>query len=238
MGGKKLHILIFGAGSVGCYVGGRLAAGGARVTFIGRARYQEALAQHGLTLTHFAQDKIHVPPEQFNFVTKPESLAQADVVLVCVKSQDSAAAGAEIARHAPKDVLVISLQNGVSNPAVLKRAAPEATILGGVVPFNVTGAGAGAFHAGTEGDLLIEASNDARLDALLAALHAGDQSARSAADIAALQWGKLLINLNNAVNVLHGSTLKLGFADRDYRCLLYTSPSPRDRTRSRMPSSA
>ena len=27
-------------------------------------------------------------------------------------------------------------------------------------------------------------------------------------------------------------------AERDYICLLYTSPSPRDRTRSRMPSSA
>ena len=27
-------------------------------------------------------------------------------------------------------------------------------------------------------------------------------------------------------------------ADREYTCLLYTSPSPRDRTRSRMPSSA
>ena len=27
-------------------------------------------------------------------------------------------------------------------------------------------------------------------------------------------------------------------ADRTYICLLYTSPSPRDRTRSRMPSSA
>ena len=26
--------------------------------------------------------------------------------------------------------------------------------------------------------------------------------------------------------------------DEDWRCLLYTSPSPRDRTRSRMPSSA
>ena len=26
--------------------------------------------------------------------------------------------------------------------------------------------------------------------------------------------------------------------DQDVRCLLYTSPSPRDRTRSRMPSSA
>ena len=28
------------------------------------------------------------------------------------------------------------------------------------------------------------------------------------------------------------------FIDRDNICLLYTSPSPRDRTRSRMPSSA
>ena len=27
-------------------------------------------------------------------------------------------------------------------------------------------------------------------------------------------------------------------ADKSYACLLYTSPSPRDRTRSRMPSSA
>ena len=29
-----------------------------------------------------------------------------------------------------------------------------------------------------------------------------------------------------------------GVADKTYICLLYTSPSPRDRTRSRMPSSA
>ena len=73
----SLHIAVLGAGSVGCYVGGRLAAGGARVTFIGRARYQKALAQRGLTLTHFAQDKTHVPPEAFDFVTKPKGLAGA-----------------------------------------------------------------------------------------------------------------------------------------------------------------
>ena len=30
----------------------------------------------------------------------------------------------------------------------------------------------------------------------------------------------------------------LGFSDPHTACLLYTSPSPRDRTRSRMPSSA
>ena len=34
------------------------------------------------------------------------------------------------------------------------------------------------------------------------------------------------------------NTQKEGFEQMDYACLLYTSPSPRDRTRSRMPSSA
>ena len=36
---------------------------------------------------------------------------------------------------------------------------------------------------------------------------------------------------------LPGPTYARGFL-RSYSCLLYTSPSPRDRTRSRMPSSA
>ena len=39
--------------------------------------------------------------------------------------------------------------------------------------------------------------------------------------------------------LLPGTTLREGWlADRLQSCLLYTSPSPRDRTRSRMPSSA
>ena len=41
---------------------------------------------------------------------------------------------------------------------------------------------------------------------------------------------------------LYGEQLSFGFVDEIaqlyYNCLLYTSPSPRDRTRSRMPSSA
>ena len=41
---------------------------------------------------------------------------------------------------------------------------------------------------------------------------------------------EVLTNLN--ANIILGNTYHL------YICLLYTSPSPRDRTRSRMPSSA
>ena len=37
---------------------------------------------------------------------------------------------------------------------------------------------------------------------------------------------------------IRGGRFVAGFSGEQYACLLYTSPSPRDRTRSRMPSSA
>ena len=47
------------------------------------------------------------------------------------------------------------------------------------------------------------------------------------------QWWKYAGSKEQAVHDLFGLS-----ATRYYHCLLYTSPSPRDRTRSRMPSSA
>ena len=40
------------------------------------------------------------------------------------------------------------------------------------------------------------------------------------------------------IKILPGDKVKLELSPYDLTCLLYTSPSPRDRTRSRMPSSA
>ena len=41
-----------------------------------------------------------------------------------------------------------------------------------------------------------------------------------------------------ASETMTGSRVNTKIIDLPYSCLLYTSPSPRDRTRSRMPSSA
>ena len=46
-----------------------------------------------------------------------------------------------------------------------------------------------------------------------------------------------LIDVHDRGYVIIEDVLSPGDCE-DYRCLLYTSPSPRDRTRSRMPSSA
>ena len=51
-------------------------------------------------------------------------------------------------------------------------------------------------------------------------------------------FGSLITLEADESTVIGSSSQLLAGADRSFSCLLYTSPSPRDRTRSRMPSSA
>ena len=51
-----------------------------------------------------------------------------------------------------------------------------------------------------------------------------------------LEFASMYASFGSQVTVLEGHADLIPREDRD--CLLYTSPSPRDRTRSRMPSSA
>src|SRR5919197_214103 len=73
-------ICVYGAGSVGCYVGGRLAAAGSDVVFIGRERVAKQIAGHGLTLTDWRGAELRVPEPRYE--TNPDALAAADLVLV------------------------------------------------------------------------------------------------------------------------------------------------------------
>ena len=50
--------------------------------------------------------------------------------------------------------------------------------------------------------------------------------------------GKTLEDLSNMMDTFSTYLKKAGLSESYKACLLYTSPSPRDRTRSRMPSSA
>ena len=214
---KSLKIAVLGAGSIGCYLGGQLVQGGADVTFIGRARFQKQLAENGLTLTHFARGDINLLADSFEFTLSPVAVHDADIILVCVKSQDSFAAAQSLIPYINPESLIISFQNGISNPDAIAKALPDHVILGGVVPFNVTGTGPGRFHSGTEGNLMVQSHDDPRLAQLVAAFAKAGQTLDLVADMKALQWGKLLINLNNALNTLTGGTLHEGLSQRDYR---------------------
>jgi len=216
-------VAIFGAGSVGCFIGGAWAETGLPVTLIGRERIGDAIAANGLTLTDGSGWRARRQAGDVDFATKPAALAKAEVIAVCVKSQDTAAAAREIARHGKKGALVISFQNGVSNVEILEAALARSgfTVAAGMVPFNIAYLGDGRFHKGVAGELSVADLPGTR--ALAEQVGKGPAQLRLEANMPALAWGKLLINLNNAINALSGRTLLEQLRERDYRRIVAAS---------------
>lgn len=212
------RIGVFGAGSIGMYLGGCLQAAGASVVYVGRPAMVQTLQAHGLRLTDYLGRDQHVDAAALNFSTTAAALADCDVVLVTVKSAATAEAAVELAAHLRPGALVISFQNGVRNADVLREAMPAQMVLAGMVPFNVLNCGDGRFHQGSAGALDVAA--DAGLAQCADAFARAGLALSQQADMRAVLWGKLLLNLNNAINALSGVPLKAELSQRDYRrCL-------------------
>ena len=206
---------IAGAGSIGCFVGGMLAAAGRRVALLGRARVIAEIEAFGLRPTSFEGFDQTVTRDRFALSENPSVFEDAGIVLVTVKSADTAAMAEIIAKHAPSDAVVVSLQNGVGNAAVLRQRLPGRRVLGGMVPFNVMALGNGRFHRATSGDIVI--AQDEALPA--EKLSVQGLTIRSTDNIEGVQWGKLLLNLNNALNALADLPLRRQLALRPWRQL-------------------
>ena len=219
-GGPKVAIL--GAGSVGCFIGGAWAAAGVPVTFIGRPGISKDVDRHGLTLTDYSGWEARLSPGEVDYRCGPEALEDAQIVALTVKSGDTAVAASQIAEHAAPGVTVISFQNGVSNVDVLEQGlGGRFEVARGMVPYNVAYLGEGRFHKGVAGDLYAEQRGGVRR--LAEAIKGGPAALKLSDDMLGLAWGKLLINLNNAVNALSGRTLLEELQSRDYRRVVAAS---------------
>jgi 2-dehydropantoate 2-reductase len=208
-------VCLMGAGSVGCWVGGRLLAAGAEVHFVGRPRVLADLARQGLKLTDIELPELHLAPSQLHLHEQPPPAAA--LVLLCVKSGATAEAARQLARL-PAGTPVLSLQNGVDNAAIGAAQAPAPAWLPGMVPFNIAELAPGHFHRGTTGALA--AQDHPALRPWLPVFLRASMPLALHADLAPVQWGKLLLNLNNPVNALCGLPLRAQLLDRDLRCVL------------------
>jgi 2-dehydropantoate 2-reductase len=206
---------IAGAGSIGCFVGGMLAAGGRRVALLARPRVIAEIEAHGLRPTSFEGFDQTVARDRFALSENPSVFEDAGVVLVTVKSADTAAMADIIARHAPSDAVIVSLQNGIGNVSLLRERLPGRRVLGGMVPFNVIAPGEGRIHRATSGDIVVE--RDASGTA--GQLSVPGLMMRASSDIDGVLWGKLLVNLNNALNALAGLPLRQQLEQRAWRIL-------------------
>ncbi|TMJ48189.1 MAG: 2-dehydropantoate 2-reductase [Alphaproteobacteria bacterium] len=208
-------IVVAGAGSIGCFVGGMLAAGGHRVALLARPRVIGEIAAHGLRLTSFDGFDRTIAASALSLSDNPSIFGDAAVVLATVKSADTAGMADTIASHAPDDAIIVSLQNGVGNVAALRERLGGRRVLGAMVPFNVVALGGGRFHRSTSGDIYVE--QDAALTAERVSVPG--LKMRATGNIVGVQWGKLIVNLNNALNALSGLPLREQLAQRPWRAL-------------------
>jgi 2-dehydropantoate 2-reductase len=193
-----MQVAVIGAGAVGCYYGGLLLKAGHEVTFIGRQPHVDAINTHGLLLD-VQGFKGHLPARA---AVDASALAATDLVLLCVKSADTEAAGRSLAGHLRPETLLLSLQNGVDNAQRL-HAITGHPIIATVVYVGSEMAGPGHVRHHGGGDLVIGASPAS--EALAQTLRAAGIQTTISGDIEAVQWTKLITNCAfNALSAVAG----------------------------------
>lgn len=214
----QVDVLVHGAGAIGLYIGGRLAQTGVRVHFVARSGTVQALAGEGLTLLGLEGARSVVDPGSFS---ASESLAEAPqpgLVLLTVKGGATAEAGAQLQASCRPGTPVLSFQNGVENVDRLRAAAPELTALAGMVPFNVVQLAPSQVRQTTSGRL---AAMRSPVTECWAPRFAGAGLPLDLRDyMVPVQWGKLLLNLNNPLNALSGLPLREQLESLAFRRLL------------------
>lgn len=151
-----MKILVLGAGGIGGYFGGRLAAAGADVTFLVRPRRAEQLAKNGLVIKSPCGDLQRPVATVLAEQLQPDY----DLIFFTCKAYDLAAAIDAVAPAVDQRTALLPALNGIRHLDVLKEKFGEGRVLGGVAQIAVTLTPEGEihhlgeFHVLTFGELL------------------------------------------------------------------------------------
>lgn len=197
--GKALRFAVVGAGAVGCYFGGMLARVGSPVTLIGRAMHVDAIRARGLRLeTQHFDEHLMVDAQ-----SDAAAVADADVVLFCVKSTDSEKSAREMAPYLASDAVVLSLQNGVENADILRSILSQRVIASVVYVATEMAAPGHLKHHG-RGELVIDDAPEGA--AIVDAFAKAGVPVQRSENVRGAQWAKLIVNC--AYNALSAVTQK------------------------------
>ncbi len=200
-------IAVMGAGAVGCYFGGMLARAGQDVVLIGRAAHAAAINHDGLLLeaAKFTQ-RVRAQAS-----TEAAAVKDAELVLFCVKSNDSEDAARAMAPHLAPDCVILNLQNGVDNVERIRKHLPNLVVPAVVYVATAMPEPGHVKHFG-RGDLVIgeyalpgepQRAAAAALRRIAALFAAAEVPVLISDNIAGELWMKLVVNCAyNAISAL------------------------------------
>ena len=208
-------IAVVGAGAVGGYFGGMLARAGAPVIFVGRPAFVDAVKQKGLFLdTVQFQERVQVEAS-----ADLSALRNAEIVLFCVKTTDTAATAKQLATVISPRAVIISMQNGVDNAEQIASASGLKAFAAAVYVAASVPAPGTVKHVG-RGDLVLGPENE--ITARIASVFSrGGVPCRISENLAGELWTKLVWNCAlNAISALGNATYGDILASEDAKELL------------------
>lgn len=108
-----MRVAVIGAGAVGGYFGGRLAASGHEVTFVARGQHLETMWRDGL---HIASPLGDLQVDASSATADPEQIGPVDAVLLAVKTWQLGDVLPALPSLLGDDTVVVTAQNGVEAP--------------------------------------------------------------------------------------------------------------------------
>jgi len=124
-----MRILIYGAGGIGGYFGGRLAKADNSISIIARGKHLEAIKKNGLEVESINGNFTSTP----TLVTDDLSEVEIpELVILGVKSWQISEAAQELKSIINENTMVLPLQNGASNVENLMKVLPKENVLGGL----------------------------------------------------------------------------------------------------------
>ncbi len=218
-----MKLLIIGTGAIGCLMGGKLALAGEEVTLVGRPRFAEAVAAHGLRLQSEAGEQIaplHQAVGSLAAAFTPS--ARHDLAILTVKSYDTQttvheliAAAGDSTRLPP----ILSLQNGVGNEETIAELCGAHQVFAGTLTTPVSVLASAHIRIDRPSFTMgLAAWSPQSSQALLQSTHAtlvrAGFKARGYPHPRGMKWTKLLMNMmGNATSAILDAPPAQLFAD-------------------------
>ncbi|MBI9102533.1 MAG: 2-dehydropantoate 2-reductase [Spirochaetales bacterium] len=201
-----MKISIIGSGAMGSLFGGKLASAGHEVMLYDIFQeHVDTINSKGVEIEELAtgEKEIFKP----SATSDPAKAADADVLIIFVKSTATEAVSKQFKAVVSGNPLVITLQNGVGNEDILRKTFGGENTAAGVTSQGATFAGPGKIrHAGNGPTYLcISEGDNSRLAPLIEALNQAGFETKVEENIGNLVWSKLIINVGiNALTALTG----------------------------------
>ena len=200
-----MKVAVIGAGAIGSLFGGLLTEAGADVWLVDVWRdHVDAITTRGLSIDREGSTRT----VRAKATTDPAQVGQADLIIVLVKSPDTAAAASAVRAVAGPEGVLLTLQNGLGNAETLADVVEPARVMAGTTSHGVTLLGPGHIrHAGVGPTVIGMWSGDDHARARDVARFLTDAGIETTDDenIVAVLWDKLFVVVGlNAITALTG----------------------------------